>query len=207
MTGYDITFAGARLRARSSGALWWERHRALILADLHLGKSARMARRGGALLPPFDTRDTLARLAEEIDALSPDQVILLGDSYDDDLARGELAPEDTATLDGLAGRCSFRWIGGNHDPGTPEQAIRLDGITLCHQAGAGPDISGHFHPKVTVAGRRRAAFLIGARHLILPAFGTYTGGMDAHLPPLRDLVGPGMALTAKGPIHALPLRP
>ncbi|MFB2532990.1 ligase-associated DNA damage response endonuclease PdeM [Paracoccus sp. p4-l81] len=198
MTGYAFDFAGARLIARPSGGLWWPGQGALVLADLHLGKAGRMARRGGALLPPFDNRDTLARLMAEVAALSPRQVILLGDSFDDDQARGELSAEDGAVLAGLASRCDLVWIGGNHDPGDDPAQITLAGITLRHQAGAGPDMSGHFHPKVTVAGRRRAAFLIGRDHLILPAFGSYTGGMDADTGLLRDLVGPGRAVLLGG---------
>lgn len=205
MTGYAFRFAGAALVARASGALWWPDQGALIAADLHLGKSSRLARRGGPLLPPFETRDTLARLADEITALSPAQVILLGDSYDDDLARDEINPADRATLAALTAGRPFHWIGGNHDPASPEAARHLAGIALRHQAGVGPDISGHYHPKLTVAGRRRPAFLIGAAHLILPAFGTYTGGMDARLPPLAGLVGAGWALVAGRGLHRVPL--
>lgn len=206
MTGYDFRFAGAALVARGSGALWWPDQGALIVADLHLGKSARMARRGGPLLPPFETRDTLARLAEEITALSPAQVILLGDSYDDDLARDEVDPADRATLAALTAARPFHWIGGNHDPASPMAALVRDGITLRHAATApGPDISGHYHPKVTLAGRGRRAFLVGRHHLILPAFGTFTGGLSASHPALRDLVGPGWAILLGRSLHCIPL--
>lgn len=215
MTGLAFTFAGAALVARGSGALWWPRHRALVLADLHLGKSARMARRGGVLLPPFETRDTLARLAAEIAALDPARVILLGDSFDDDAARSELDAADHAMLAALAHGRDWIAIAGNHDPGAAEAdralpEIVLDGLALRHEAareaGQGPDISGHFHPKVTLAGQRRPAFLIGAAHLILPAFGTYTGGLDAGAAPLRDLVGPGHAILTGARPLLVPLR-
>ena len=63
MTDLPFRFAGQAFIARPSGALYWPDHGMLILSDLHLGKSERMARRGGALLPPFETRETLARLA------------------------------------------------------------------------------------------------------------------------------------------------
>lgn len=216
MTGLAFTFAGAALVARGSGALWWPRHRALIVADLHLGKSARMARRGGVLLPPFETRDTLARLAAEVAALDPVRVILLGDSFDDDAARSELEPDEQAMLAALAHGRDWIAIAGNHDPGAAEAdralpEILLDGIALRHEAALdprqGPDISGHFHPKVTLAGQRRPAFLIGAAHLILPAFGTYTGGLDAGAAPLRDLVGQGHAILTGARPHLVPLRP
>ncbi len=62
MSGQDITLNGAGLTARATGALWWPAERLLCVADLHLGKSERLARRGGALLPPYETAETLDRL-------------------------------------------------------------------------------------------------------------------------------------------------
>ncbi|MGR3401871.1 MAG: ligase-associated DNA damage response endonuclease PdeM, partial [Paracoccus sp. (in: a-proteobacteria)] len=66
MTGYGFDFDGQRLEARPSGALFWPARRWLIVADLHLGKSERMARRGGALLPPYEVQATLDRLTAEV---------------------------------------------------------------------------------------------------------------------------------------------
>ena len=48
----SLLLAGARLVARSSGALWWPEERLLCVSDLHLGKSERIARRGGTLTFP-----------------------------------------------------------------------------------------------------------------------------------------------------------
>ena len=47
----DLMFQGERLRALQHGALHWSRKRLLAVADLHMGKSARMARTGRSLLP------------------------------------------------------------------------------------------------------------------------------------------------------------
>ena len=71
MSGQPITLAGASLVARASGALWWPAERLLAVADLHLCRSERLARRGGALLPPYETAATLDRLAAEVTALAP----------------------------------------------------------------------------------------------------------------------------------------
>ena len=62
MTFHPFDFDGQALQARATGALFWPERRWLIVADLHLGKSERMARRGGALLPPYETLETLHRL-------------------------------------------------------------------------------------------------------------------------------------------------
>ena len=66
MNGCDFTLSGTQLTALGSGALWWPEQSLLCISDLHLGKSERIARRGGAALPPYDTRDTLTRLAADL---------------------------------------------------------------------------------------------------------------------------------------------
>ena len=47
----EFMFQGERLQALANGALYWPRKRLLAVADLHMGKSARMARTGRSLLP------------------------------------------------------------------------------------------------------------------------------------------------------------
>lgn len=203
--GFD--FHGLRLEARGSGGLWWSEGRWLIVADLHLGKSERMARRGGPLLPPYDGMATLERLAGEIAALDPACVVSLGDGFDDMAAAQALDPMVRGALMRLAQGRDWLWIGGNHDPHAPQgmsgralTELRLGQVVLRHQArhGDGPDISGHFHPVVQLAQQRRRAFLLGARHLILPAFGAYTGGLEHDAPALAALVPQGLAV-ACGP--------
>lgn len=195
-----LDFHGQTFAARASGALWWPARATLIVADLHLGKSARMAARGGALLPPHEDADTLARLATELAALPVARVIALGDSFEDAEAPAALRAPDRARLAALAQGRHWLWIAGNHDHaaapglGTTAPEWNEDGIALRHVAAGGPDISGHYHPKARLAGRSRPAFLCGRTHLILPAFGTYTGGLDAESEPLASLVGPGLAL-------------
>jgi len=211
-----LTFAGQDFEARPSGALWWPDRQTLIVADLHLGKSARMAARGGALLPPHETGDTLARLEAEVAALPARRVISLGDAFEDAGAPGALRDEENARLRALAQGRDWLWITGNHDAravpgfGTVQGERVEGGLVLRHIAGSGdtpgPDISGHYHPKARLAGRSRPAFLIGARHLILPAFGSYTGGLDCDSAPLADLVGPGLALLTGPRLLARPLR-
>ena len=70
---YDFALGPADLTALSSGALHWPGQNLLTVSDLHFGKSERLARRGGALLPPYDTRATLERLDHDIDRLNPDR--------------------------------------------------------------------------------------------------------------------------------------
>lgn len=210
--GYPFRFAGAGFIARPSGALWWPDRRMLVVADLHLGRAERYARRGGALLPPFEVQDTLERLASEIAALDPARVVSLGDAFDDDPAAHHIGAKDAALLRDMARDRDWIWISGNHDPGRLPANLSgvvvpdLPGaITLRHQAGEGPDISGHMHPSTRLAGRRFRCFVVGARHLILPAFGTYTGGLDLTDPAFAPLATGGMALACSARVFARPV--
>ena len=77
-----VALCGKQLIADNSGALYWPAKRTLLVADLHLEKGSAYAERG-SLLPPYDTRQTLMRLAEVIDRYEPARVIALGDSLHD----------------------------------------------------------------------------------------------------------------------------
>ena len=47
-----------------ASALYWPREQALLVADLHLEKGSYYARTG-QMLPPYDSRETLERLAAD----------------------------------------------------------------------------------------------------------------------------------------------
>lgn len=204
MTAFN--FHGQTFTALPSGALHWPAQNALLVADLHLGKSERMARRGGTLLPPYESQATLARLADDLRDTGAHRLIALGDTFDDDAAQDALGLQARATLDQITARHDCLWITGNHDPHAPGQAdLALGGLTLRHIAADGPDISGHYHPKITLAGRRLPAFLVGTEHLILPAYGAYTGGLDATDPALTALVPKGHAIACGLRTRMVPL--
>ncbi|VDC24661.1 ligase-associated DNA damage response endonuclease PdeM [Pseudogemmobacter humi] len=210
--GCPFRFAGEDFLARPSGALWWPAQGTLVVADLHLGRSGRYARRGGALLPPFEDADTLARLAAEIAALDPARVVSLGDAFDDDHAASEVATREAAVIARLADGRDWLWIAGNHDPAAARAHLpgtwlsHLPGlIAFRHIAADGPDISGHMHPSTRLAGRRFRCFVLGQTHLILPAFGTYTGGLDIGDPAFAPLATRGIALACAERVFALPM--
>jgi DNA ligase-associated metallophosphoesterase len=217
-TDHAFTFAGQNLIALPSGALWWPEAGLLTVSDLHLGKSERIARRGGTLLPPYETLDTLTRLDADIAATDPAAVICLGDSFDD---MGAAAALDRPFRDWIARLVAGRdwtWITGNHDPlPTGMGGVAADGVTcgpLTFRHIATEDgtfeISGHYHPKaaLSVRGRRisRPCFLRDATRLILPAYGTYTGGLRSGDRALTDLMAPdARAILAGRPMVEIPM--
>lgn len=207
MSETDIILAGERLTPRPSGVLHWPARGLLVVGDLHLGRSERLARQGAGLLPPYETTDTLNRLDEEIARLRPRLVICLGDSFDDLEAAAALTGDVALRIERLAAGRRWIWVAGNHDPGP----VDLPGTHLAEAALAplvfrhiadpramlGPDrgeVSAHFHPKarVSLRGQRisRPCFLADERRVILPAFGTYTGGLDALNPAFDPLLAP-----------------
>ncbi|MSU88402.1 ligase-associated DNA damage response endonuclease PdeM [Rhodobacteraceae bacterium 2CG4] len=200
MTDTPFTLCGASLTARPSGALWWAEAGILCVADLHLGRSERMARRGGTLLPPYETRATLDRLEAEIAALDPRSVICLGDSFDDQRVPDALDEPVRWQLGTMMSGRRWIWVAGNHDPqapdigGTAMEEVARGPLTFRHIAlprAAAGEVSGHYHPKTRVRTRAgavaRPCFVHDSRRLILPAFGTYTGGLNCTSDALQTL--------------------
>ncbi|MFN6976639.1 MAG: ligase-associated DNA damage response endonuclease PdeM [Gemmobacter sp.] len=217
MTGYAFTLAGTTLVALPSGALHWPAARLLCVSDLHLGTAQRQARFGGAALPPYETRETLARLDADLGVTGARAVICLGDSFDDAGAAARLDADDRQWLLRLMAGRDWTWIAGNHDPGPPglpgvlRAALAAGPITFRHIArpGSAGEISGHFHPKARIAGAggfARPCFLIDAARAILPAYGRYTGGLDASAAVLGGLMGPGaLAVLTGDRTRAIPM--
>jgi DNA ligase-associated metallophosphoesterase len=183
--------AGTEVMLRPSGAMWLEAERTLIVADLHLEKGSSYASRG-QMLPPYDTRETLGRLAAEVAALVPAAVVLLGDTFHDRKSEGRLAPDDADRLRALASGRTLIWVVGNHDadgpqalPGETADELSLCGLFLRHepQAGVQPgEVAGHLHPAARVRAARgvvrRRCFVTDAERVVLPAFGAYAGGLN-----------------------------
>jgi len=190
-TDLEITVNGEMLLLDACGAAFAKAHSTLIFADLHLEKGSSYAR-GRQFLPPYDTADTLARMARAIARHKPARVIALGDSFHDGQAGERVVQQDRLLLESLGTSTHFTWITGNHDPHPPAwlagevvESLRLGGLLLRHEpldAFEPGEVAGHLHPCARVAkwGRsvRRRCFVSDGLRLILPSFGAYTGGLD-----------------------------
>ncbi len=204
---HTLNLGGETLHALPSGALYWPAERLLAVSDLHLGKSSRLARRGGALLPPYETQATLEKLDADIAAQDPAAVLCLGDSFDDMEAVDSLSAPDSLWLNRLMAGRDWIWVMGNHDPaptgisGTHKATAKVGQLTFRHAADPSKnhEISGHYHPKAAIAGRARPCFLADSARIILPAYGTYTGGLWSHDPALAGLMQPAALAILTGP--------
>lgn len=213
-----LSFADEEWLLTPSGALFWPREQALLVADLHFEKASFFAR-SGQMLPPYDSRATLERLARAIGETGARRVFTLGDNFHDSAGADRMEPHARGMLDALTRATDWVWITGNHDSrmeaacgGTVMQELSLGGMVLRHRAMPGDmdgalrgELSGHFHPKLRIQARGRrisrpcavmASHPYGANRMILPAFGALTGGMDAGDPAILEAMQPAQAIDA-----------
>ena len=218
-----LSFAGEEFALVQDRALYWPRERALLVADLHLEKASFYARHG-QMLPPYDSRETLERVALAIRETGARRVFTLGDNFHDSAGPARLEPHAAGMLDALTRATDWVWLTGNHDAameaiagGTLAEELAVAGLILRHQAKAGetqPEISGHYHPRLQITVRDRAirrpcAVVSSAGRMILPAFGALTGGMNAADPAIVKALQPAAAIDAvlpgKGRLMQFPL--
>ena len=197
-----FSFAGETFFPTADGALFWPAERALLVADLHLEKASWFARLG-QFLPPYDSHATLTALAAEVERTGATRLFCLGDSFHDRFGCDRLPTSAREPLQTLTSKLDWTWIVGNHDPGFADHCggkiadeVELSGVILRHEAvreEARPEISGHFHPKLRLhlKGRHvsRRCFVASRTKIIMPAFGSLTGGLDAHHPQIMGSVG------------------
>jgi DNA ligase-associated metallophosphoesterase len=221
MAAAPVHIAGERLMLDPGGVLHWPARRLMCVADLHLEKGSAFAARG-RLLPPWDTRETLARLVPLLRLYRPRRLVFLGDSFHDDGGPARLAPSDRAALVQALAGIEAVWVAGNHDPSPP---AGLPGLALAELA-EGPltfrhvpaprtkgEVAGHLHPKAAAPTRAggvvRPCFVSDGMRLLMPAFGAFTGGLDVADPAVASLFPRGGRAFLLGPqrLYAFPLAP
>lgn len=213
-SGVRLILADLAARLRPSGALWLESSRTLAVADLHLEKGSAYAARG-QMLPPYDTADTLGRLAREVEALDPAAIVLLGDSFHDGGGEMRLPSVSVFQLAALARGRRFVWIVGNHDVGGPSHLpgevtdeLSVGRLVLRHEPLGGPraEAAGHLHPaaKISARGRtvRRRCFVTDGERVVLPAFGAYAGGLNVKDAAFKGLFSARPIVVTLGPERA-----
>ena len=170
-------------------AIFWKEEQALIVSDLHLGKSTHF-RKAGIAVPANIGQDDLYRLQQLITTYNPVQVIIVGDMFhskeNNDVNYFKIWRQQFAHI-------SFKLVKGNHDilPDQLYEAMNLEvydtysikAIHFVHEPCDGENgytFSGHLHPGFAVdgGGRQRLrlpCFYFGRNCSILPAFGKFTG--------------------------------
>ncbi|MBJ57152.1 MAG: phosphoesterase [Rickettsiales bacterium] len=184
-----INFRKSLFTLQSDGSIFWNKNKTLILGDLHLEKSSYFAKLGN-FLPPYDSIQTLARLNSKIRDLDVKKIILLGDIFHDVKGYSRLRKVAFNKLDKICKDLKVIWIIGNHDgqlaPPTVEikKNYYFDKVNFNHisDKNSNFEISAHYHPKIylKIRGKKisRPCFMVSRNKIIIPAYGTYTGGLD-----------------------------
>lgn len=191
-----IELAGQKLWLLPDKAVYWPARKALLLADVHIGKAASY-RALHQPVPRGTTEATLARLDALLAEHDCEQLIVLGDFLH---ARTARAPATLARVQAWRERhpeLRIVLIRGNHDrnAGDPPVELGIDVVdepyvvgpfALQHEPKAHPALtvlSGHVHPVFVLRGRARQrlrlpCFRIDEKVSLLPAFGEFTGGWE-----------------------------
>src|ERR1700709_873817 len=100
MTDLLIDVNGETVLLDSCGAAFLPAQSTLVFADLHFEKGSSYAR-GRQFLPPYDTTNTLLRMARAVARHNPARVIALGDSFHDAQAADRLGAEERGMLEAM----------------------------------------------------------------------------------------------------------
>lgn len=200
---HEATFVchGETFRLMPEKAIYWESERALIVADLHLGKAATF-RAAALAVPESTTWDTLERLDRCIALTNPQRLVVLGDVVHARRGMTETLIHTVCAWRERHPRLTMQVITGNHDrhAGALPQAWCMENLTelhhhppfvLRHHPDAVPGayvLAGHIHPAVRLYPHGRGSlrlpcFSFGKHAAVLPAFGAFTGMAD--IEPLK----------------------
>jgi DNA ligase-associated metallophosphoesterase len=170
-------------------AVWDPELRLLLVADLHLGK-AEVFQGFGVPLPSDGDGATLNPLLALVHRMAPHEVVVLGDLIHSRLGLTADLRQKIKALPELMG-CPLRLIGGNHERGSWMEGLGQEPSQargpwwLSHAPDPRPgllNLCGHRHPVAVVGDaldRLRVpcfAFDSEQATLVLPAFGSLTGG-------------------------------
>lgn len=185
-----VEIKGEKLFLLPEKAIYWATKKMLLIADLHLGKSAHF-RKNGIAVPNQAEQKNWLLLHKLFKEYEPERVCFLGDLFHSTHNKewevfGELI-ESYPNID-------FELVQGNHDILLPELYEKLgfkvhpslleEPFLLTHEPleeeGLYYNLAGHIHPGVQLNGKgnqrhRTACFYFGKNGGILPAFGSFTG--------------------------------
>jgi DNA ligase-associated metallophosphoesterase len=200
-----ITFANESLLLLPDRAVYWPARKMLLLADVHLGKSASF-RAFGLPVPEGSTAKDLSRITKLLRVTHAERLLILGDLIH---AKSGRQPEVVDAIRSWREEISairITLVRGNHDRASGnipsdwhmeevEEPQVEDSFVFTHDQPCDPDrptFAGHVHPMVHLPDydgsvATAPCFVFDDRCAILPAFGTFTGGYKVDPAPGRRL--------------------
>lgn len=202
--------SGQTLWLSADRCIFWEEQKALILADLHIGKTGHF-RKAGIGVPQTVFKEDMQRLVSLIQFFKPEQMVIVGDMFHSE-SNKELEWFGRWRKDFSA--LAVHLVKGNHDV-LGDQWYKDTGIVLhARELRAGAFIfrhdyndysatqkresvetyvfSGHLHPGIYIKGRAKQSLRLPCFHFAtscctLPAFSRFTGVAPV-IPARRDKV-------------------
>lgn len=190
----DFDLLGQSLILLPQKAIYWQQEKALIVADVHLGKVGHF-RKAGIAVPLNMEQHELAVLSDLVHDYQPEKLILLGDFFHSDIN----ADWDWMVLwRSQFPQLDIMLIKGNHDIIDDvhyhrlnirlHQALPIGPFLMLHHPKTAAELQqtegyvfcGHIHPGIRLAGRARQqitlpCFAFGQQQAVLPSFGRFTG--------------------------------
>jgi DNA ligase-associated metallophosphoesterase len=189
-TEKQITLNGESIVLNNLRALYWPREEALIVSDLHIGKSAHFRKHGIPISVNVQHND-LERLTFLVSLYNPKKIIIVGDLFhaeiNTDMDLFKIWRADHSDLEIIL-------IKGNHDRLKDivydsfdidycDQELNLPPFKFIHEPEVIEDeftISGHIHPGFLLRTKTKQriklpCFQVSESQLILPAFSEFTG--------------------------------
>jgi DNA ligase-associated metallophosphoesterase len=194
-----LRMGGETLLLHPERAVIWPRAAAVIVADIHFGKSSTFGRHGLAV-PAGSDREDCARLSRLVESSGSRRLIILGDFLHEPLRAESTEANELETWSSslLDSGVTIQVIAGNHDRGVntgwrgslewiegerwePPFRFLHDSSRSEASADGAFSLSGHVHPVMALRGLRKRiarvpAFWQHAHGLVLPSFGSFTGG-------------------------------
>ncbi len=192
---YVLDWRGQKLVIHPGRAIFWEEKKALILSDLHLGKTGHF-RKSGIAVPQNVYKEDLQRLFSLIQFFKPAELIIVGDLFHSrENKELDLFKKWRSDLSPVA----FHLVKGNHDilPAAwyqsaditvTENELNQHPFSFIHDPLEQPTIgeeekyyfTGHIHPGVSIRGMAKQSlhfpcFYFTETYCILPAFSRFTG--------------------------------
>lgn len=184
----NITIQNHTFTLHSSGALFWETQKMLLISDVHLGKVSHF-RKHGLAIPNDAILENFNKLTQVVDFFCPEKLVFLGDLF-----HSSKNQEWNLFEEWVAGCVSkITLIAGNHDIIDKRhytdlnidvlQFLEMEDFLLTHRPTEKKgrfNLSGHIHPGVTLRGLggqslKLPCFFQKENQMILPAFGEFTG--------------------------------
>lgn len=191
MTDATVEIHGEVLRLLPERGLYWERMDTLLIADVHLGKTATF-RAYGVPLPEGSTAADLDRLTQALERSRARTLIILGDLLHAVKGRDAETMQLFQSWRKRHQDLETILVRGNHDQsaGDPPESwgirsvnapMRLSTFVLSHMPIETDNeyaLVGHLHPAVQLKGRARQTlklpcFWFGLQAGVLPAFGSF----------------------------------